>query len=55
MALINPFDVAYERYQWIAERTQTAIDLREKNQLLHKRINLLSVMENILSETRQPN
>jgi hypothetical protein len=52
---INSFEIVHERYQWLAEKTQTAIDIQEKNLLQRRRINLLSVMEFILSETRRPN
>ena len=54
MKKINPFDIAYEQYQWLSEKTQTAYDVAEKNLLLRRRINLLSVMEFLLLETRQP-
>ena len=55
MERTNSFDVAYEQYQWLADKTQTTMDIQEKNLLLRRRINLLSVMEFILLETRRPN
>jgi len=51
---INQFELAQEQNQWLAEKSQTAIDMRRQHQILRKRINFLSVTENILSETRRP-
>jgi hypothetical protein len=55
MKKINPFNVAYEQYQKLAEKTRATNDIQEKNIMLRRRINLLGVMEFLILETRQHN
>jgi len=47
---INPFDTAYDQYLRLAEKAQSTIDIQEKNLIFRRRINLLGVMQFLLSE-----
>jgi hypothetical protein len=55
MKRINPFNLAFEQYRSLTEKTNTTNDMQEKNIILRRRINLLRVMAFLLLETRQPN
>ena len=55
MKRINSFDVAHEQYQRLTEKSKTTTDAQEKGLILRRRINLLSVMEFLNSETRTVN
>jgi len=52
---INPFDTAYEQYQVVTTQMQSAIGVQEKNLFFRRRINLLSVMQFLLSESEFSN
>jgi len=52
---INPFDTAYEQYRILAERTQSTIDIQEKNLTFRRRINLIGVMQFLLTEPKLSN
>lgn len=47
---VNPFDTAYEQYRLLSERSQSVDDISEKNLYFRRRINLLGVMQFLLSE-----
>ena len=49
---INPFDTAYEQYRWLGEKAQSTIDIREKNLIFRRRINLIGVMQFLLTEPK---
>jgi hypothetical protein len=55
MKKINSFDTAYEQYLRVAEKTSSTTDIQEKNLIFRRRINLLSVMEFLLSEPQGSN
>jgi hypothetical protein len=52
---INPFETAYEQYRRLAEKAQSTNDVQEKNLIFRRRINLLSVMQFLLTDTKLPN
>ena len=52
---INPFDTAYEQYRRLAEKTHSTIDIREKNLMFRRRINLIGVMQFLLTEPKLSN
>jgi hypothetical protein len=52
---MNPFETAYEQYRWLTEQTSTTADIQEKNLIFLRRINLLTVMQFLLSETQSSN
>lgn len=45
------FNTAYEQYRTLAEKTQSARDIKEKNLMFRRRINLLTVMKFLISRT----
>jgi hypothetical protein len=49
---MNPFEIAFEQYQELTEKTLTTSDVQEKNLLFARRINLLGVLDFLLSEHR---
>ena len=49
---INPFDTAYQQYLSLAEKAQSTIDIQEKNLIFRRRINLLGVMQFLLTQPR---
>ena len=49
---INPFDTAYEQYLRLGEKAQSTIDIREKNLIFRRRINLIGVMQFLLTEPK---
>lgn len=48
---INPFETAYEQYRRLTEKAQSAVDIKEKNLIFRRRINLPGVMKCLLSKT----
>ena len=52
---INPFDTAYEQYRRLAEKTQSTVDIKEKNLTFRRRINLIGVMQFLLTEPKLSN
>jgi len=52
---INPFDTAYDQYRQLTEKAQTTFDIQEKNLIFRRRINLLGVMEFLLTEPKASN
>ena len=48
----NPFDVAYEQYQLLKERLSSTGDPKEKHVLVKRLLNLLAVMEFLISTNR---
>lgn len=47
---ISPFDTAYEQYRIVTEQASSTNDIQEKNLMFRRRINLLSVMEFLITE-----
>ena len=52
---INPFETAYEQYLRLAEKAESAVDIQEKNLIFRRRINLLGVMQFLLTEPKLSN
>jgi hypothetical protein len=52
---INPFDTAYEQYLRLTEKAQSTADMQEKNLIFRRRINLLRVMQFLLTEPNPSN
>jgi len=52
---INPFETAYDQYRRLTEQTNTTADIQEKNLMFRRRINLLGVMQFLLSEPQTSN
>lgn len=50
MKRINPFDTAYEQYLRLTEQAESTSDIGEKNLMFRRRINLLGVMQFLLTE-----
>ena len=50
MKKINPFETAYEQYRRLSEKAQSTVDIQEKNLIFRRRINLLGVMQFLLTE-----
>lgn len=55
MKKINPFDTAYEQYLRLTEKAQSTADMQEKNLIFRRRINLLRVMQFLLTEPNPSN
>ncbi len=51
MKKISPFDIAYEQYQMLANQMQPPSGRQEKKLFFRRRINLLSEMQFLLSES----
>jgi hypothetical protein len=51
---LNPFDVAHEQYQVLKEKLRVTGDPQEKNQLFKRLVNLLAVMEFLISLNKAP-
>jgi hypothetical protein len=49
---INPFDTAYEQYLRLTKKTLSTVDVEEKNRMFRRRINLLGVMQFLLTEPK---
>ena len=49
MKKLNPFDLAYEQYQHLKVKLSLTGDPQEKNQLFKRLVNLLAVMEFLIS------
>jgi hypothetical protein len=47
---INPFETAYDQYKILSEKAQSTFDVQEKNLMFRRRINLLGVMQFLISE-----
>ena len=47
---INPFETAYDQYRILSDKAQLTFDVQEKNLIFRRRINLLGVMQFLLSE-----
>jgi len=47
---INPFETAYEQYRRLTDKAHSTVDIKEKNLMFRRRINLLGVMEFLLSK-----
>jgi hypothetical protein len=52
---INPFETAYDQYRSLAEKAESTIDIKEKNLIFRRRINLLGVMQFLLAEPNLSN
>ena len=55
MKKINPFDTAYDQYLRLREKAESTIDIQEKNLNFRRRINLLSVMQFLLTDPNLSN
>jgi len=51
---LNPFDLAYEQYQLLKEKLISTGDPQEKNVLFKRLVNLLAVMEFLISLNKTP-
>jgi len=51
---LNPFDLAYEQYQLLKEKLTSTGDPQEKNVLFKRLVNLLAVMEFLVSLNKTP-
>lgn len=49
MKNVNPFDLAFEQYQLLKEKLSTTGDAQEKNVLFKRLVNLLAVMQFLVS------
>ena len=54
MKKMNPFDLAYEQYQRLKEKLSSTSDPLEKNVLYKRLVNLLGVMEFLISLNNPP-
>ena len=52
---INPFETAYDQYRRLTEKAESTIDIKEKNLIFRRRINLLGVMQFLLAEPNLSN
>jgi hypothetical protein len=52
MKKTNPFDTAYAQYRELTQRTLSISDIQEKNLMFRRRINLLGVMQYLLTEPK---
>jgi len=48
---INPFETAYDQYRRLTEKAQSTVDVQEMNLIFRRRINLLGVMQFLLTES----
>ena len=55
MKKINPFEIAYDQYRSLTEKTRSTTDVQEKNLIFRRRINLLGVMQFLLTEPTPSN
>lgn len=53
MKKLNPFDLAFEQYQILKDKLGTTRDPEEKNVLFKRLVNLLAVMEFLISLNKQ--
>jgi hypothetical protein len=51
---LNPFDLAYEQYQLLKAKLSSTGDPQEKNVLFKRLVNLLAVMEFLVSLNKAP-
>lgn len=51
---INPVDAVYEQYRHLKEKLNTTPDAQEKNMLFRRLVNLLGVMEFLISVSKAP-
>ena len=51
---MNPFDLAFEQYQTLKARLSSTGDPQEKNVLFKRLVNLLAVMEFLISLNTPP-
>lgn len=54
MKKLNPFDLAYEQYLLLKEKLSSTGDAQEKNLLFKRLVNLLAVMEFLVSLNKVP-
>jgi len=45
----DPFEIAYAQYARLSEKARMTVDIGEKNLIFRRRINLLSVMQFLLT------
>lgn len=51
---VSPFDLAFEQYQLLKNRLSSTGDPQEKNVLFKRLVNLLAVMEFLVSLNKTP-
>jgi len=51
---LSPFDLAFEQYQLLKNRLSSTGDPQEKNVLFKRLVNLLAVMEFLISLNKTP-
>ena len=54
MKKLNPFDLVYEQYQRLKIKLRSTNDPEEKNVLFKRLVNLLAVMEFLISLNNAP-
>ena len=54
MKKMNPFDLAHEQYQILKTKLSSTGDPQEKNVLFKRLVNLLAVMEFLISLNKVP-
>ena len=48
---INPFETAYDQYRRLTEKAKSTVEVEEMNLIFRRRINLLGVMQFLLTES----
>ncbi|MCM0084324.1 hypothetical protein L4X63_22320 [Geomonas sp. Red32] len=51
---MKPFDLAYEQYRQLKEKLNLTRDAEEKNLIFKRLVNLLAVMEFLISLNKTP-
>ena len=51
---LKPFDLALEQYQLLKEKLSSTGDAQEKNKLFKRLVNLLAVMQFLVSLNKMP-
>ncbi|GFO55508.1 hypothetical protein GMSM_25150 [Geomonas sp. Red276] len=54
MKNMKPFDLAYEQYRQLKEKLNLTRDAEEKNLIFKRLVNLLAVMEFLISLNKTP-
>lgn len=54
MKKMKPFDLAYEQYQLLKDKLSSTRDPQEKNVLFKRLVNLLTVMQFLISLNKAP-
>lgn len=52
MKTVRPFDVTFEQYNRLKEQLKNTADVKEKNKLFRRLVNLLAVMEFLITQSQ---